>query len=114
MVYEVKMPVLSQSMIQGRIVEWLLKEGDKVDKGAVLVVVESDKATHELEAAESGILQKILAEEGAEVDVDTPIAIIAHAGEPGAAPVTANSHQVPEATLAGVSMAAKPDVGGRR
>jgi pyruvate/2-oxoglutarate dehydrogenase complex dihydrolipoamide acyltransferase (E2) component len=79
MVHEVRMPVLSQSMIQGRVVEWLLKEGEKVDKGALLVVVESDKATHELEAAEAGILDKILVEEGAEVDVDTVLALIAEA-----------------------------------
>ena len=40
MTYEVRMPVLSQSMIQGRVVEWLLKEGDQVNKGALLVIVE--------------------------------------------------------------------------
>ncbi len=77
MVHEVRMPVLSQSMIQGRVVEWLLKEGERVDKGALLVVVESDKATHELEAPEGGILDKILVAEGVEVDVDTVLAIIA-------------------------------------
>lgn len=81
MTLEVRMPVLSQSMIQGRVVEWLLSEGDKVDKGAVLVIVESDKATHELEAPQGGILHKILVEAGSEVDVDTPLAIIADPGE---------------------------------
>ncbi len=81
MTHEVRMPVLSQSMIQGRVVEWLLNEGDKVNKGALLVVVESDKATHELEAPQEGILRKILVEAGTEVDVDTPLAIIADEGE---------------------------------
>ncbi len=81
MTHEVRMPVLSQSMIQGRVVEWLLNEGDKVHKGALLVVVESDKATHELEAPQEGILRKILVEAGTEVDVDTPLAIIADDGE---------------------------------
>ncbi len=81
MTHEVRMPVLSQSMIQGRVVEWLLNEGDKVNKGALLVVVESDKATHELEAPQEGILRKILVEAGSEVDVDTPLAIIADVGE---------------------------------
>jgi pyruvate dehydrogenase E2 component (dihydrolipoamide acetyltransferase) len=76
MIHEVRMPVLSQSMIQGRVVEWLLKEGEKVDKGALLVVVESDKATHELEAPEAGVLDKILVPEGSEVDVDTTLAVI--------------------------------------
>ena len=81
MTHEVRMPVLSQSMLQGRVVEWLLNEGDKVNKGALLVVVESDKATHELEAPQQGILRKILVEAGTEVDVDTPLAIIADDGE---------------------------------
>ncbi len=81
MTHEIRMPVLSQSMIQGRVVEWLLNEGDVVNKGALLVVVESDKATHELEAPHEGILRKILVEAGSEVDVDTPLAIIADAGE---------------------------------
>lgn len=81
MIHEILMPVLSQSMLQGRVVEWLIKEGDKVDKGALLVVVESDKATHELEAQQSGILRKILVEAGAEVDVNTPLAIIADGDE---------------------------------
>jgi pyruvate/2-oxoglutarate dehydrogenase complex dihydrolipoamide acyltransferase (E2) component len=83
MTYEVRMPVLSQSMIQGRVVEWLIKEGDQVNKGALLVIVESDKATHELEAAQGGILHKILVEAGSEVDVNTPIAIIAETDEHG-------------------------------
>ena len=64
MTHEIRMPVLSQSMIQGRVVEWLLNEGDIVNKGALLVVVESDKATHELEAPHEGILRKILVEAG--------------------------------------------------
>ncbi len=81
MTHEVRMPVLSQSMIQGRVVEWLFNVGDSVDKGAVLVIVESDKATHELEAPQGGILHKILVEAGTEVDVDTLLAIIADVGE---------------------------------
>jgi pyruvate/2-oxoglutarate dehydrogenase complex dihydrolipoamide acyltransferase (E2) component len=83
MTHEVRMPVLSQSMLQGRVVEWLLKEGEKVDKGALLVVVESDKATHELEAQQGGILSKILVEAGTEVDVNTLLAIISETNELG-------------------------------
>jgi pyruvate dehydrogenase E2 component (dihydrolipoamide acetyltransferase) len=81
MTHEIRMPVLSQSMIQGRVVEWLANEGEKIDKGSLLVVVESDKATHELEAPQTGILHKILVDAGSEVDVDTPLAIIADEAE---------------------------------
>jgi pyruvate/2-oxoglutarate dehydrogenase complex dihydrolipoamide acyltransferase (E2) component len=112
MTHEVRMPVLSQSMIQGRVVEWLLKEGAKVNKGALLVVVESDKATHELEAPQAGILSKILVEAGMEVDVNTPIAIIADAYETGTPPSDATpSHVIP----IGSTVAAAPaPTGGRK
>jgi pyruvate dehydrogenase E2 component (dihydrolipoamide acetyltransferase) len=112
MIHEVRMPVLSQSMIQGRVVEWLLKEGDQVNKGAVLVVVESDKATHELEAQQAGILRKILVEAGTEVDVETPLAIIADADEPAAVPDGTTPLQAyhNESSIA----AASPVVGGRK
>ncbi len=100
MAYEVRMPVLSQSMIQGTVVEWLIKEGEKVEKGAVLVVVESDKATHELEAPQSGILRKILVEAGREVDVNAPIAVITSADE--GAPAEAAEVSSPASTPAAV------------
>jgi len=112
MTYEVRMPVLSQSMLQGRVVEWLLKEGDKVNKGALLVMVESDKATHELEAPQGGILRKILVDAGTEVDVNTPLAIIADVDEPG----TAQDGTAPsQASPVGIAVpTASPAVGGRR
>ena len=81
MSHEVRMPALSQSMLQGQIVEWLVEEGTKIEKGDPLVLVESDKSTSELEAPQTGILQKILEEVGADVDVGAPIAIIADANE---------------------------------
>ena len=112
MTYEVRMPVLSQSMIQGRVVEWLLKEGDQVNKGALLVIVESDKATHELEAAQGGILHKILVEAGAEVDVNTPIAIIADADEHGTTPEA--KIVAPIAPVETPTIASAPASGGRR
>jgi pyruvate/2-oxoglutarate dehydrogenase complex dihydrolipoamide acyltransferase (E2) component len=59
-----------------------IERGRSSEQRALLVVVESDKATHELEAPTDGILRKILVEEGSEVDVDTPLAIIADDGEP--------------------------------
>jgi pyruvate/2-oxoglutarate dehydrogenase complex dihydrolipoamide acyltransferase (E2) component len=112
MSHEVRMPVLSQSMLQGRVVEWLLKEGDKVDKGSMLVIVESDKATHELEAQQGGVLSKILVEAGLEVDVNTPIAIIVDADEVGT-----SSHDKtpsPASQVGTILPAVQPAVGGRK
>ena len=56
MAQHVRMPRLSQDMTQGRIVEWLKKEGDAVKEGEPLVSIETDKAEVELQAPHSGIL----------------------------------------------------------
>jgi pyruvate dehydrogenase E2 component (dihydrolipoamide acetyltransferase) len=74
------MPQVGQDIKTGVIVEWCVKEGDRIEKGDAVAVVESDKATFELEAYESGILLKIVHAAGAEVPVLAPIAYL---GEPG-------------------------------
>ena len=98
MALHVRMPRLSQTMTQGRVVEWLKREGDPVKEGEPLVSIESDKAEVELEAPQSGILRRVLVLAGEEADVDTPLAILAGAeenieelltGRPQAAGVTA-------------------------
>ena len=74
------MPQVGQDIETGAIVEWRVKENDYVNKGDVVAVVESDKATFEVEAYESGVVLKILYDAGAEVKVLDPIAYV---GEPG-------------------------------
>ena len=74
------MPQVGQDIKTGAIVEWCVKENDYVNKGDIVAIVESDKATFEVEAYESGVLLKILYDAGAEVPVLDPIAYI---GEPG-------------------------------
>ena len=81
MAQHVLMPRLSQDMTQGRIVEWLKKEGEAVREGEPLVSIESDKAEVELQAPQSGILRRVLVAAGGEVDVGTPLAILADADE---------------------------------
>lgn len=81
MAEHVRMPRLSQDMTQGRIVEWLKKEGDPVREGEPLVSIETDKAEVELQAPQSGILRRVLVGPGEDADVGTPLAILAAAGE---------------------------------
>jgi len=76
MAKDILMPLLSPSMTEGTLVKWIKKEGDAVKMGDVLAEVETDKATMDLEAFDSGILRKILIEEGAKVPVQTRIGII--------------------------------------
>lgn len=78
----VLMPALSPTMTEGTLTKWTRKQGDKINSGDVIAEIETDKATMEVEAVDSGILAKILVPEGSEnVAVNTQIAIIAEEGE---------------------------------
>lgn len=78
---KVILPRIDPGMETGKIIEWLKKEGEKVQEGEPIVKVEGEKTVFTVEAPISGILRRILAEEGEEIPVTKPIAIIAAAGE---------------------------------
>jgi pyruvate dehydrogenase E2 component (dihydrolipoyllysine-residue acetyltransferase) len=76
------MPALSPTMEKGNLAKWLKKEGDKVTPGDVIAEIETDKATMEVEAADEGVLAKIVVPEGtADVPVNQLIAVLAGEGE---------------------------------
>lgn len=77
MVTRIIMPRLSLTMKEGTVVEWFKKEGDTVQKGEPIVEVLSEKVTYDVEAPESGILRKILAQEGTSVPIDQAVGVIA-------------------------------------
>jgi pyruvate dehydrogenase E2 component (dihydrolipoamide acetyltransferase) len=77
----VTMPKLGFDMAEGTLVRWVLHEGEKVEKGAVLAEIETDKATVEVESNYTGTIAKQLVDEGAIVPINTPIAIVAEPGE---------------------------------
>ena len=70
------MPQAGNSMEEGTIVKWLVKEGDRISKGQVIFEIETDKANMEVEATEDGRLAKIVAAEGATVAVKQPVAFL--------------------------------------
>lgn len=73
---EVGMPALSPTMTHGNIAKWIKKEGEKIQAGDVLCLIETDKATLEFETLEEGFLAKILVPEGTkDVPVGQTIAI---------------------------------------
>jgi pyruvate dehydrogenase E2 component (dihydrolipoamide acetyltransferase) len=74
---EFRMPSLGADMDVGTVVEWLVKPGDTIRRGQVMAVVDTAKAAMEIEAFESGVLDRILVEVGTQVPVGTPLAIIA-------------------------------------
>lgn len=75
------MPKTGMAMEEGVIVQWLMKEGDPIEKGDPVVEIETDKSTMEVEADYDGVLLKILYEEGTTVPVVKPIAFIGEKGE---------------------------------
>ena len=82
----VLMPALSPTMTEGKLAKWLKKAGDTISSGDLIAEIETDKATMEVEAADEGILGKILVPEGTEgVAVNTPIALILEEGEDASA-----------------------------
>ncbi len=89
MSFQVIMPKLSDAMAEGKVLQWLKNEGDRVQGGDVLASIETDKAEIELEAFGSGVLRKILAGEGQTVPVGQLIAVIAEPDEDIAALVNA-------------------------
>jgi pyruvate dehydrogenase E2 component (dihydrolipoamide acetyltransferase) len=75
------MPKLGFNMDEGKLVKWRKNEGDIVTSGEVLFEIDTDKTTMEVEAVTAGIVLRLLVEEGDEMPVFTPIAIIGEKGE---------------------------------
>ncbi len=76
MVVEFLMPKFGEVMEEGTLIEWKKKDGDPVEKGEVILEIETDKANTDVESTATGIIQKILVQEGETVDINTPLALI--------------------------------------
>lgn len=85
------MPSLGADMEVGTVLQWFVKPGDTVKRGDIVAVVDTEKATIEVEIFQSGVVDRIAVPEGEKVPVGTVLAIIRAEGEvaapaPGAAP----------------------------
>jgi pyruvate dehydrogenase E2 component (dihydrolipoamide acetyltransferase) len=81
MAIQVRMPKLGMMEGDLQLVEWKKKEGDSVNKGDVLATVESQKITNDIEAPVSGIVLKILVQEGGTAPIGAVITILGDSGE---------------------------------
>ena len=76
------MPALSPTMTEGNIAKWNLKEGDSFSAGDVILEIETDKATMDVEAQDDGVLFKIMQPDGSKgVQVGQRIAVLAEEGD---------------------------------
>lgn len=76
MATKIVMPRLSLTMKTGTVGKWYKKEGETVQKGEPLVEIISEKATYDLEAPSSGVLRKVLAQEGLDIQVNAALGVI--------------------------------------
>lgn len=70
------MPKLRPEMETGVLCAWLKAEGDTVAAGDPIYEIETDKVVNQIEATDNGVLKKQLCEEGDEVGVLSPVAIL--------------------------------------
>ena len=97
MAIELVVPKVGESITEVQIVEWLKKEGDRVERDGNLAVIETDKATVELPAPVAGVLTKILKGKGSVAKVGEVIGYIEE-GATGASTVTAPATEKSAAT----------------
>lgn len=119
MAHEIYIPKMSDHMETGRVVRWLVKEGEAVKRGQILLEIETDKAVGEIEAPGDGVIRGIRAAEGADVPVGAIVAYLlaphealppvaparplleTQANEPGATRVGPSFDAAGQAALAG-------------
>ena len=110
---EMKVPSPGESISEVEIAQWLVADGDYVEKDQAIAEVDSDKATLELPAEESGIIT-LKAAEGDVVKVGQVVCLIdtsaaRPAGSPAAAPAAAPAPEAPAATVTAPAAAPAPN-----
>ena len=111
----IEMPKLADTMTEGTVVKWRIKEGDTLSAGDVVAEVETDKATMEMETFDDGTVHKILVPTGQKVACGTPIAMLLGKGEAAPAdgalpPVAVAKSAAAAAAPAAVASAVAPVV----
>ena len=82
----IRLPKLSMTMQEGKILEWLVREGDTIREGQSLVTVEADKTVTDIESPADGTLSQILVPLNAEVQPGTVLAVLETADSMGRRP----------------------------
>ena len=80
--FKIAVPRLDPGMQSGKIVEWLKKEGDHVEKDEPIVRIEGEKTTFEVNSLGPGVVRRLLADPGVDVPVGQTIALVGEQDEP--------------------------------
>jgi pyruvate dehydrogenase E2 component (dihydrolipoamide acetyltransferase) len=95
-------------MQSGKIIEWLKKEGDRVEKDVPIVRIEGEKTTFEANSPGPGMVRKLLFEPGADVQVGQTIALIGEPSEP--LPIETEAHATSEPVVIQKAVVVPPAV----
>lgn len=99
MAVDVVMPQLGESVVEGTITKWLVKEGGSIQKDQPLVTISTDKADTDVPSPVSGVVVKLVVGEGETVKVNSTIAVIdSSATAAASAPAPAAAAPAPAAT----------------
>jgi len=91
------MPTLGADMIEGTLVQWKKREGDRVAKGEIIAEVDTEKAAIDVESHNTGIIERLLTKPGDKVPVGTVMAVIREDGQPATAPAPVQAVAPPAA-----------------
>lgn len=109
MIIDVKVPMLSESVSEGTLLEWKKKVGEAVARDEILIDIETDKVVLEVPSPQAGVLVEIVAQDGETVVADQVLARIDTAATAAAeAPVAAPAEAAPAAPADAQNNAAMP------
>jgi 2-oxoglutarate dehydrogenase E2 component (dihydrolipoamide succinyltransferase) len=113
---ELVMPKMGESVMEGTILNWLKKVGDKIEQDESILEVATDKVDTEIPSTHAGVLKEVLVKEGEVVQVGKPIAIIDTGGEasqpqPTSAQEVIQEAQKIEAKIEEVKILSEPVLG---
>ncbi|HFC2124510.1 TPA: 2-oxoglutarate dehydrogenase complex dihydrolipoyllysine-residue succinyltransferase [Neisseria gonorrhoeae] len=109
MIIDVKVPMLSESVSEGTLLEWKKKVGEAVARDEILIDIETDKVVLEVPSPQAGVLVEIVAQDGETVVADQVLARIDTAATVAAeAPAAAPAEAAPAAAPAEAAPAAVP------
>lgn len=111
MIIDVKVPMLSESVSEGTLLEWKKKVGEAVARDEILIDIETDKVVLEVPSPQAGVLVEIVAQDGETVVADQVLARIdtaatAAAEAPAAAPAEVAPAAAPAAAQNNAAMPA--------
>lgn len=108
--FEIKMPKLGESITEGTIISWSVKEGDTVNEDDVLFEVNTAKVSAEIPSPVAGKVLKLLANEGDTIAVGVVVALIQLDGEEGEDTTTEPANETASASTPSAESATTPTV----